>query len=86
MNEIKSTIAGIAIGALITIGILIFTKGCENRPIESKVQYVYKTDTIMVDVPFKVTDTLVRITPPKTVTIYNGINLFLLSIFMVESI
>ena len=59
------------IGALITGAIitLMLLKGCEE-PVKPKVVYDYKTDTLFVDKPFAVHDTLTQVAPPRIVKVY----------------
>lgn len=64
----KETLVGIIIGVIITL--IALSVCCKDKPIKPTVEYVYKTDTLYVDKPFEIHDTLIQVTPPKYITYY----------------
>tara|TARA_R110002012_G_scaffold315642_1_gene529715 strand:- start:2433 stop:3113 length:681 start_codon:yes stop_codon:yes gene_type:complete len=64
----KQVVGGIIIGIILTWLILLLC--CKGNDNNTKVEYIYKTDTLYIDKPFEVHDTLIKVTPPKYITYY----------------
>lgn len=64
----KQVIGGLILGVILTWVILLFC--CKGNFSKPKVEYIYKTDTLYVDKPFEIHDTLIKITPPRYITYY----------------